>query len=228
MSTILSLGNWRPPARYPPLTDPWTAVEIHQAPALDGTYTLLQTITFADPDTDPTDPKIRNFSVTGVIVGAWLKIRWKDAAANTTSFSDPQKAPEGLPVTGATFVPTVVQVAALIIYRTVGSASPGVGLGGDGGETGTFSTTTRPTAAQVTTLAAIAAQDLAADLAVDVPADFVEAARRVAAVRCALLIESSFYPESGSERGSIARLLKQYEAGVAQLQEAIRGGVRIF
>lgn len=92
------------------------------------------------------------------------------------------------------FTPTVDQVAALLRARTRDE---------NGVELGTFNEHTRPTGTEAATLIAMAAQQVAAVIGTD-PVTLVateraqevlDAATQAVALRAALLIESSYFPE---------------------------------
>jgi hypothetical protein len=54
--------DYRPVARYPPITTPWTQARIEEAPAETGPWTTIDTITLSPVDSDPTAPQARSFS----------------------------------------------------------------------------------------------------------------------------------------------------------------------
>ena len=118
----------------------------------------------------------------------------------------------------ADLIPSADQVAALITSRTVDEY---------GNELGTFAAGTRPTDVQVSTLAAVAAADTLVALgaeADELPAEYIDEARQLAALRCAALILWSFYPEQQvAALGSAAASLQAaFVAGVAELVERLR------
>ena len=113
--------------------------------------------------------------------------------------------------------PTVDQVAALITSRTVDEY---------GVELGTFADGTRPTDSQVSTLCVIAAGDVLIALGVDVvelPVEFVDEVRQLAAVRAAQIVQWSFYPEQATAATSAAATFSAiYLRGIEELTERLR------
>ena len=117
----------------------------------------------------------------------------------------------------ADVTPTVDDVAALITSRTFDEY---------GNELGEFTAETRPTDSQVSTLCAVAAADALIALGVDVaelPVEFADEVRQLAAVRCAALIQWSFFPEQATAATSAGQQFTAvYLAGVEELTERLR------
>lgn len=92
-----------------------------------------------------------------------------------------------------------------------------------GNEIGTFTQATRPTGVEVRRLISQAAAVVAAHLG-DVPASAGESARHLVALRAAMLVEISYWPES-TNTGETAyeRLRTMYEEALAATQDAISG-----
>ena len=84
------------------------------------------------------------------------------------------------------YTPTLADVGSLLRSRTKDSA---------GNETGTFSADTRPTDTEVTNLINNAVKTLATRAGDDIPADLWDDAKNLAAMRAAMLIELSYFPE---------------------------------
>lgn len=110
--------------------------------------------------------------------------------------------------------PTVADVGALLRARTktAGGLRPG-----------TFTDDTEPTAAQVEDLISRAAADVFADLEADpVPLGRHQKARYLTALRAAMYIELSYYPEQVNTDSSIYDELKAlYDADLVKLKDAI-------
>ena len=117
----------------------------------------------------------------------------------------------------ADVTPTSAQVAALITSRTFDE---------HGNELGEFTAETRPADSQVDTLCVVAAGDALIALGVDVaelPVEFVDEVRQLAAVRCAALIQWSFFPEqAAAAQSAAATFAAVYLAGVEELTERLR------
>jgi LPS O-antigen subunit length determinant protein (WzzB/FepE family) len=117
------------------------------------------------------------------------------------------------------YTPTLEQVAALIRARTRDSG---------GQETGTFSADTEPTADEVNDVIAQALSDVEDDIGSDIPEPALDGAKRLAALRTAMLVELTFFPEQleAGTNNQYDRLktlydekLKSVERAVAQAEE---------
>jgi len=100
MAEVITFVNYRPPPRYDDL--PWTTVRIEEAAAIDGIYTLLETIVLSPLDADPAAPQLRSFTTElGTAPEYWYRIRFADATGDTSQPTSPVQN-----ITGAT-IPTV-------------------------------------------------------------------------------------------------------------------------
>lgn len=100
--------------------------------------------------------------------------------------------------------PTLADVGSILRARTRSDVS--------GDESGTFDTSTRPTAAQVNAMMATAE----AEVVVHCPADLstlnerlCSFAKRMVALRCAMFVELSLYPDQSVESDSVYALLER-------------------
>jgi hypothetical protein len=91
-----------------------------------------------------------------------------------------------------------------------------------GNELGTYTSETRPTADQVNQLIEMAVADIESEVG-SVPDKLQDAARRVAAIGTAMLVELSFSPpdENDSGRSSYDRLKELYDERFARLKAQI-------
>lgn len=85
-----------------------------------------------------------------------------------------------------TWYPTVAEVAAVTASRTIDNL---------GNEVGTFNTDTRPTAVQVDSLINTAAQIVVSKIGTTIPLSIEPIAKSVIAIRAAMLIELTYFPE---------------------------------
>lgn len=118
--------------------------------------------------------------------------------------------------------PTVAEVAILERTRTVGPSSGGLGGDTGGADVTTFTTTTRPTAAEVEAIIDQAVQGITAQLPADIPDLYYAQTRHNAALYAAILIEGSFFRESLDE-GSVDLYRDLLRTGMTQLREDIEG-----
>lgn len=79
---VLSLRDYRPSPRYD--GQAWTDAIIEGSEILAGVYTEIDTVTFDDPDLDPTNPKDRSFTVEAVPSNIkYLRVTFQDDDDNT-------------------------------------------------------------------------------------------------------------------------------------------------
>jgi hypothetical protein len=87
MATVVTFLDYTPPERADSV--PWTQVEIHESESVDGSYALIDTLTLV-PDPDPMLPAARDFTtILGTGEDLWYKVRFLDASAGTSEYSDP-------------------------------------------------------------------------------------------------------------------------------------------
>lgn len=113
--------------------------------------------------------------------------------------------------------PSVNDVGALLRARTVDQ---------DGNEAGTFDDDTRPTGDTVQTYIEQAVEEILTRIGGDlVRQEYAANAANLAAIRAAMTVELSHYPEQVAEgQSSYEQLSKLYETGVSALADAIRDG----
>lgn len=112
--------------------------------------------------------------------------------------------------------PTVEEVAAHIRART---RVPG------GTEAGTFNEQTRPTQEQAEAIIATSARTVANLIGTDAPCndELTDQSKGVVALRAAMAIEASYYPEqTATGRSNFAQLRDLYKEDLSGLQDAIR------
>jgi hypothetical protein len=118
--------------------------------------------------------------------------------------------------TGGMYSPEPSDVAALLRARTFDDSAE---------QEGEFSASTRPTATQVETLIELAYGEVSARLGQDIEEDsrLFPFARNVVALRAAMAVELSYFPEQNDEdRSTVYKELKAlYEEGLAFLINAL-------
>ena len=113
------------------------------------------------------------------------------------------------------YTPDVADVAALIRARTKVAG---------GNDEGTFTENTRPTADQVTTLIGTAQRAVRGRLKGVDPcsAELADDAKAVVALRAAMMVEASYFPEqTRTDRSNFAQLRQMYDDDVTALAEAV-------
>jgi hypothetical protein len=165
----------------------------------DGSSTYRATRTTAE-DLAPTDP------VTGVAYQVvWL---WPDT---TTDVEDL--------VVLRNYVPALDEVAQFVSARIVDEGNNYLA---------TWTGTTSPTDAQIETKIATAARDVRREvgptLETSTDEDLIASARELAAMRAAMYVEASFYPEQANSDQSTYSLYKTlYDEGIASLKATVQG-----
>lgn len=209
MSFVRSFTGFSPPPRYEAEADPFTEALIEEAASRDGTYAVIDTFILEPVDSNPSEPRTRNFSTDQAQLDpGWYRLTWRDASGDTITGS-----PLSFP-TGPEWTPSVAEVAALIRART---KIPG------GGEAGTFNTSTRPTANEAEAVIAQAVDHVAAAIGGDPCTESLkESAGAAASLLAAVIIETSYWPEQAEARGSAAaRLEKLFDSRMKSLTSAV-------
>jgi hypothetical protein len=113
-----------------------------------------------------------------------------------------------------TYTPTTTEVARLLRARTKDATT--------GTEIGDFNTNTRPTATEVTDLIGDAAASIAARIGTTIPDEHAWLAQRTAAIRAAMLIELSYFPEqTNGDDTAYAHLADLYAESLTGLEAAL-------
>jgi hypothetical protein len=117
---------------------------------------------------------------------------------------------------------TLAMVGALLRARTKDTST--------GVELGTFTTRTRPTATEAQTLINMAQAQVGSAVGGEVPTAAVDAAQQAVALRAALLIEASYFPEQiGSGESpylQLANLAKEQTQAVVDI-DRVPGALRL-
>ena len=113
MTQVVTFEDYLPSPRYDSL--PWTSVKIEEGAAVDGPWTLIDTIAMA-PDADPANPAYRNFTTANANDASdlWYRLTFYDAAG---AFAQPtypvQNTAEDRPIyAGISELATVLKVRA--------------------------------------------------------------------------------------------------------------------
>jgi len=82
VTVVVSFEDYRPAPRYD--GEAWTDVQIYEAAASTGPWTLLETQALSPVDADPQNPVYRNFTTDlGTADEQWYKLVFVDADAST-------------------------------------------------------------------------------------------------------------------------------------------------
>lgn len=205
--TVVSFSAYTPPPRYD--GEPWTTVRVEESLTKTGPWTAIEDIALTPTDADPRNPRSRDFTTESATLDAgWYRVTFVDAEGDTTAPSDPEfnGAESGI-------TPRLDEVAALLRART--SAF--------GGEVGTFTSDTRPTATQVAQIIETAAADIVARADAPIPDRLVGQARWLSTIHAARLIELSYFPEQTSDTDSAYGSLNDiFNPAIAEFLTAVR------
>jgi len=81
---VVSFIEYTPPARYD--DQPWTQVQIEEAPASTGSWTTIDTQNLDPVDSNPAEPGSHNFTTThGTGPDLWYRVVYLDADANQSA-----------------------------------------------------------------------------------------------------------------------------------------------
>jgi hypothetical protein len=206
---IVTFEEYRPPARYDGY--PWTVAQIYEAPAEAGPWTLIDTITFLDPDIDPEHPKERDFTTElATLDNGWYYVVFTDSQDRETQPTAPE---QNAPRLDEEYLPSLQEVGLINRGRTIDS---------NGNELGTFNSETRPDDEGVIGLIGQAGTDVRDKIGGVIPADLRLKAKRVIAVRTAMLIELSYYSsEVATDRSPYPMFKEMYEDLLPDLVTAV-------
>lgn len=207
----ITLDNYTPSAR---LADAgvWTQVRYEYAAARQGPWTAILTEALSPADTDPLVPLTRDLDVVVPDEGypGWLRVVFLDAGGN--------QEPTDPVYVGSAIRPTVLEVANLMPDRTT--------LDG-GGEAGTFTSATEPTATQVDALIDLVLDSVDPQVIADADAETQRRARAIIALNAAILVETSYFGnQSDANESRITvweRLIGRY-SGTLTTGSAAAGG----
>lgn len=211
---VHSFSGVTPPARFD--GTPWTSVLVYQS-ATATTGALVQTLSIP-VDATPDTPNPVNLTVTlAPFEVGYFVFRFRDASLTLSPASAPILSPSG-PAASGFDPPTVEQVAALLRARTTNQ---------NGSEVGTFTDdgATRPSRAQVLELAAQGAGDVAARIGfAPLTGSLPTLATSLSALRTAMLVELSYFPEQiESGQSPYEQLRDMYTEQLGYLADSVDG-----
>jgi len=180
MSVIVSLQGYTPSPRFD--GTPWYQAIIEESASNLGPWTTISTVVLTPADADPKNPQPRSFTVEGTIELGWYRVLFVNQANNDEEASLPIQ-------NGLNYVPSVSQVGSLLRSRTKDAS---------GNVLGTFTASTSPTYDEAFEMIASAVGTLSLRIGDSIPDKLTDEARRLAALRAAMLIELTFFPEQVS------------------------------
>lgn len=205
---VVSFVEYQPLPRFD--GQPWTKVIIKESSDQDGPFNQIDEIVFGDPDVDPSNPKIRSFTTDNAVYEeGWYILTFESAnggqSPTTPIFNTPSLA--------IGYLPLVSDIGSLLRARTKSTL---------GVELGTFTTDTRPTFDEVMVMIDIAASDVTAKVDYDLPVETYTQAKDLIALRTAMLVELSYFPEQVAQnKSAYAEYKVLYDDGLERLVEAV-------
>lgn len=196
---------YRPPRRFDGKA--WVEFRVEAAGEEDGGW-----IPLGEPVPIPTyeTPFTGGTTITTLVVGPWFRLVYVDAAG-VESVGPSFTIPAGVAVR-----PSLDDVAALLHARTYAETGDILGEA-----LGSFTESTHPSAAQVEVLIDHAAADMAVRAGTEVPPALYETARDLIAMRAAMLVEMSYFPEQSEGGRTVYQSLRlTYEEGAKRLARA--------
>lgn len=196
MPQVVTFTNYIPTPRYDGL--PWARVRIDESISASGPWATIDTIDLVPLDADPAAPMARNFTTElATLDQGWYRVTFLDETGDT---AQPTQAVHNIEVTPAAYWPTVDQVAAIIRTRTKDT---------NGNEIGTFNNSTRPTGDQVQLLMGFVSAELYLCVGDWLPVFLLPFAQSVIAIRTAMWVELTYFPEQINEDSSVYEALER-------------------
>lgn len=209
--TVVSFFDYVPPARNDGIK--WTNWFLEEGPTASGAWTQIDTNTIFPLDPDPRYPAPRDItSDNGTAPAQWYRIRFKDSNNEFSEYSTPiQNIPSH-------YLPTLRMVAAHIRVRTVERNTNQF--------KGTFTANTRPSDDEAWEAVTLAEDDVKADVGAISPAlqgEALRAVRSLIALRAAMIIERSYYPEQvGTNKSPYPALERDWDKRLPIVTQAVK------
>src|SRR5205085_9988286 len=208
--TVVTLLDITPPERYDSVA--WMAWHIEEGSVEAGPFVEIDNKPLSPIDPDPRYPAARDLTTdNGSAEGMWYRVRFRDVNNQFSSYSAPiHNAP-------SVDLPNIRQVALHIRSRTVTRNTNEF--------RGTFTHETRPTADEAAEAVEIARDDVLTDvgkLPDGLQAEAYAAVRSLIALRAAMIIERSYYPEQvGTDKSPYPALRDDYNDRLPRVIEAV-------
>lgn len=190
----ISLSGYKPSPRFDGTT--WRTYKVQESLTKNGPWVDLQSAALSPLDSDPTNPAVRNFTVNTDTIDGWYRVVFADLLLDE-EYTIPRWNHQGPNVN---YLPTVDQVARKILSRTKDNRG---NLGG------TFTASTTPTDEQVEQIIFDAVKPIADVIGDIVPDELLDDAQDVVALKAAMQVELSFYPDQVNTGRSIYPQLKE-------------------
>lgn len=211
-----SFAAIRPPARYDEPTVAWSHIGIEEGATAQGPWTQIEERPIvADPT--PNSPNPIDLTVMSSVEDGWYRFRFRDASNVFSEYSVPVQNPSDV-VGISGYRPALSDLGAIMRARTRTDSSV---------ELGTFTTDTRPTAIEADAMISQALDVVSTQLG-NVPRRLAGLASALVALRAAMYVETSFYPEdTNSDQSAYQRYREMYDDALASYTTAYEGGRQV-
>lgn len=206
--TVVTFTDYQPLARHD--NRPWTLINIYEGTSPDSTPDLIETIPMIPVDADPANPMVRSFTTElATLDSGWYKVTFEDATGDTSETEPIHNVADPT----AAYQPLVSDVAKLMRARTKDTL---------GHEVGTFNASTRPTYDDVLPLIAMSSRFVTTSIDTNIPESAYPNASAVIALRTAMQIELSYWPEQiNTPRSPYQMLSDMYKDEYALLTDLV-------
>jgi hypothetical protein len=205
---VISFTGVNPPLRSD--NTPWTTLRISESASLAGPWTLIDTQTLSPLDADPSQPAERDFTTSlATLAEGFYSLTFLDAqGAASHPLVQVQDNPSAIK-------PSLSDLGSFMRARTVAAGS-------GGNEQGTFTATTRPTAAEAEALLEQATNQVLMQVGADVPDRAIVQTRFLVLLYAAQLVELTFYRnEVNRDQSAYAEYVALFKDGIAALKSFI-------
>jgi hypothetical protein len=205
---VVSFSDVNPPLRND--GKPWEILQVSESAALAGPWTLIDTQQIVPVDADPSQPAERNFTTTlATLAEGFYSLTFFDAQGGA---SHPQVQVQDNP---SAIKPSLSDLGSFMRERTVAAGS-------GGGELGTFTASTRPTAAEAEVLLEQATAQVLMQVGAEIPDRAIQQAKFLVLVYAAQLVELGFYRnEVSRDQSAYPMYVQMFKDSIMALQSFI-------
>lgn len=206
---MVSFKDFTPPS-IPNITSFGNA-DIFESPNSSGPWTFIDTYVISPLDFSSMQPATHSFSTRNntIPTGGWYKVIWRNSDGVQAATPPVQNVVSD----AAEYLPSASEVGKILYTRTVDDT---------GAYLGTFTSKTRPTLEVASETIIQAGQDVDKMIGDDIPPSMWDDAKRVVALRAAMLIELTFFPEQiASARSPYDRIKELFDEQIKALSVVI-------
>jgi hypothetical protein len=209
LTYVVTFSDYEPTPRFDDV--PWTTLRIEESVGFDGPWTEIDTVILQPTDPDPEHPMSRSFTTdSATLQNGWYRVSFIDDLGNVL-YTDPIFNRAGS--RDQNYFPTVRNVGSKLMSRTKDQF---------GNLCGTFTSETTPTNDQAESVIEGIITEIADVIGDKVPAELIDDAQNVTALRAAMQIELDFFADQVNTGRSIyPQLRDQYDIALKNLSLAV-------